>query len=177
MALSKLPIGSKAPEIINVVIEIPKGSHLKYEYDEALDEIKLDRVLHSAVFYPTEYGFIPETRSLDGDHLDVLVILNDKLFPGCIMEVTPIGVLYMDDGADKDEKIIAVATKDPRLAHIKTIEDVDDFYKKEIHHFFETYKQLENKVVKVHHWHGKDLAINIINESRKRYSDEKDQKI
>jgi inorganic pyrophosphatase len=176
MSYANLKIGEKAPEIINVVIEIPKGSHNKYEYDEKMDEIKLDRVLHSPVHYPTDYGFIPETRSLDGDHLDALVIITDPVFPGCMVEVAPIGVLYMDDGADKDEKIIAVATKDPLLSHVKNIEDVDEFFKKEIQHFFTVYKQLENKIVKVHRWHGKDLAMNILKEARERYKKENEQK-
>lgn len=172
MSYASLAIGEKAPEIVTVVVEIPKGSHNKYEYDEKADVIKLDRVLHSPVHYPTDYGFIPQTRSKDGDHLDALVIISDSVFPGCVVTVRPIGVLYMEDQKEKDEKIIAVAEEDPLLSHIKDIEDVDDFFKKEIHNFFEVYKQLENKKVKVHYWHGKDLAYSIIREAAERYSKE-----
>jgi inorganic pyrophosphatase len=169
MSIANVPIGEKSPEIVNAIIEIPKGSHMKYEFDEKLEVIKLDRVLHSPVHYPTEYGFIPQTRSLDGDHLDVLVFLTDPLFPGCVVSVRPVGILYMEDEAGKDEKIIAVAEKDPLLSKIKDVEDVDEFLKKEIHHFFEVYKQLENKKVTVHHWHGKDLAYTVIKEAKERF--------
>jgi len=173
MSFALLKIGKDEPEIINVVIEIPKGSHHKYEYDEELDLIRLDRVLHSPVYYPTDYGFIPETRSDDGDHLDVMVIISESVFPGCVLAVRPIGILYMEDEGGKDEKIIAVAQNDPLLSHLKDIGDVDDFFKKEIHHFFEVYKHLENKKVTVHHRHDKALALNIIREARKRYMGEK----
>jgi inorganic pyrophosphatase len=171
MSLAKIKIGDHAPEIINAIIEIPKGSHTKYEYDELNDVIKLNRVLHSPVYYPTEYGFIPQTRSEDGDHLDVLVLVSDPLFPGCVLEVKPIGVLYMDDGG-KDEKIIAVAAKDPVLSEYKDIEDLDKFFRKEIHHFFESYKDLENKTVKVHHWHGKNQALEVIQKANIKYNQE-----
>jgi inorganic pyrophosphatase len=169
MSYEDITVGTKAPEIVNVVVEIPKGSHHKYEYDEKMNEIKLDRVLHSTVFYPTDYGFIPQTRSQDGDHLDVLVIISEPVFPGCVVPVRPIGVLYMEDQKEKDEKIIAVAVGDPVLDKMKDIEDVDEFFRKEIHNFFATYKLLEEKVVKVHHWHGKDIAYKIINEAKDRY--------
>ncbi len=169
MSLAKVPIGENPPEIVNAIIEINKGSHNKYEYDEQLNVIRLDRSLHSSVFYPTDYGFIPQTRSGDGDHLDVLLLITDSVFPGCVVSVRPIGVLYMEDQNEKDEKIIAVAQKDPLLSNIKDIEDVDDFFKKEIHNFFETYKKLENKKVEVHHWHGKDTAYSIIRDAQKRF--------
>ena len=169
MSYEDIPIGEKSPEIVNVVIEIPKGSHNKYEFDENLNVIRLDRVLHSSVFYPTDYGFIPQTRSDDGDHLDVLLIISDSVFPGCVVCARPVGVLYMEDQKEKDEKIIAVACGDPLLSHIHDIEDVDDFFKKEVHNFFEVYKQLENKKVEVHNWRGKESAHNIIITAGKRY--------
>jgi inorganic pyrophosphatase len=172
MSYADLTIGAKSPEEVPVVIEIPKGSHHKYEYDEKLDLIKLDRVLHSPVFYPTDYGFIPGTRSEDGDHLDALVIISDPVFPGCVVPVRPVGVLYMEDQKEKDEKIIAIAVGDPVLDKIQDVEDVDDFFRKEIHTFFETYKLLEKKVVKVQRWHGKDVALKIINEAVDRYQAE-----
>lgn len=172
MAYSIIPIGDKAPEVINTVIEIPRGSHHKFEYDEKVDEIILDRVLHSSVFYPTEYGFIPHTRSEDGDHLDVLVIISDPTFPGCIVSVRVIGVLDMEDSAGQDWKIIAVAEKDPRLSGINTIDDLDEHTKKEIQHFFGVYKQLENKWVKVRNWKSQEEAYRLIKEAQRRFEQE-----
>jgi inorganic pyrophosphatase len=176
MPFSSITAGDKCPQIVNVVIEIPKGSHNKYEYDEELDEIRLDRVLYSAVFYPTDYGFIPQTRSEDGDHLDILVVISEPLFPGCILPARPIGILSMEDEAGKDDKIIAVALKDPRLKDVNDIKDLDDHYKKEIQNFFEMYKKLERKPVKIHRWHAKDYALQKINEARERFCLEKEVK-
>jgi inorganic pyrophosphatase len=172
MSFSKVTIGKKAPEIVNVVIEIPRGTHHKYEYDDAMDEIKLDRVLHSAVFYPTDYGFIPHTLSDDGDHLDVLVLITDPLFPGCVVEVRPVGILDMEDEAGRDWKIIAVADKDPKMADVKTISDIDKHYKLEIEQFFKEYKELEHKKVKVKQWHPKEEAMNRIEKAMKKYLEE-----
>ena len=173
MAFKTIPLGDKAPEAINVVVEIPRGSHHKYEYDEELDEIKLDRVLHSAVFYPTDYGFIPHTRSEDGDHLDVLVLITEPVFSGCVLTVRPIGVLDMEDNAGQDWKIVAVADKDPRLKTINDITGVDEHYKKEIVEFFETYKHLEDKWAKVKGWLGKEEAYRILKEAQERFAKEK----
>lgn len=172
MSFKFIPIGENSPNAVNVVVEIPKGSHTKYEYDEELDMIKLDRILHSSVYYPTDYGFIPQTRSGDGDHLDALILVTDPLFPGCVVSVRPVGVMYMVDQNEKDEKIIAVAQNDPLLSQIKDIEDVDPFLKKIIHNFFETYKQLENKKVTVHEWRGRDFAHNMIREAQEKYTSE-----
>lgn len=173
MAFNAIPLGEKAPEIINAVIEIPRGSHHKYEYDEELDEIRLDRVLHSAVFYPTDYGFIPDTRSEDGDHLDVLVLITEPLFPGCITSVRVVGMLDMEDNAGQDYKVVGVVEKDPRLAKIQDISDIDEHYKKEIVEFFENYKHLENKWAKVKGWLPKEEAYRVIKEAQERFSQEK----
>ncbi len=172
MSFSKVKIGENAPEKINVVIEIPRGSHHKYEYDEEMHEIKLDRVLHSSVFYPTDYGFIPDTRGEDGDHLDVLVIISDPSFPGCVMEVRPIGVLNMADDKGQDWKIVAVCNSDPRLKEINSLDDLDEHHKSEIQHFFEVYKQLENKEVDVKGWLGKDEAYRIIVNAQDKHQQE-----
>ncbi len=172
MAYSHIPLGDKAPEVINVVMEIPRGSHHKYEYDEKLDEIRLDRVLHSPVFYPADYGFVPHTRSEDGDHLDVLVLITEPLFPGCVLSVRPVGVLDMEDNAGQDWKIVAVAEKDPKLTNIKNISDVDEHYKKEIVHFFEVYKHLEDKWAKVKGWLDKDEALRLIQEAKLKFEQE-----
>lgn len=172
MSYFKIPLGEKAPQIINVVVEIPRGSKNKYEYDEDLDEIKLDRVLHSPVFYPTDYGFIPETRSGDGDHLDALVFVTDPVFSGCFLAARVVGLLKMEDDAGEDYKIITVAEKDPRLKNVQDIEDVNEHSKKEIQHFFEVYKHLEGKWAKVHGWGSKEEAYKIIEESQKTFLQE-----
>ena len=173
MSYSNIKIGAQAPQIINAVVEIPRGSHNKYEYDEELDVIRLDRVLHSPLYYPADYGFVPETRSEDGDHLDVLVIMTGSVFPGCMLSARPIGVLDMEDEEGRDWKIVAVAEKDPRQTKIQSIDDLDEQFKNEIKHFFEQYKMLENKWVKVNGWMGKEDAFRIIKESQNRFDLEK----
>ena len=172
MSYHKIPLGDKAPEIINTVIEIPRGSHHKYEYDEKLDEIRLDRVLHSPVFYPTEYGFVPETRAEDGDHLDTLVFITDPLFTGCVVSIRVVGMLDMEDNAGRDYKIVGIVEKDPKLTHIQDITDVNEHYKKEIVHFFEEYKKLEGKWAKVHGWLPKEDTYRIIKEAQERFKKE-----
>ncbi len=172
MSYAHIPIGKDAPEHINVVIEIPRGSHHKYEYDEKLDEIKLDRVLHSAVFYPTDYGFIPNTRSDDGDSLDALVLITDPLFPGCVVQARPVGILDMSDEAGTDWKIVAVADSDPKLSSIQNVSDIDKHYRDEIEQFFKEYKHLEHKTVHVKDWHGKEEALHRIERAHKKFQDE-----
>ena len=169
MSYKNIPLGQGAPQVINVIVEISKGSRNKYEYDESLDVIRLDRVLHSPVFYPTDYGFIPHTRSDDGDHLDVMIIGTEPLFPGCLVAVRPIGVLDMEDDKGVDYKILAVEEKDPFFKNVHTLEDLDDHYIKEISHFFEVYKNLEDKFVKVHGWKNHEEAFKIINEAKKKF--------
>lgn len=173
MSFAQITIGNKAPEIINVVIEIPRGCRNKYEYDEKMDAIVLDRVLHSPFFYPTDYGFVPHTRSEDGDHLDILVLITQPTFSGCVLQVRPIGVLDLEDEAGRDWKIIAVAHKDPYYKHINSIDDVNIHLKKEIKHFFETYKQLEEgKMTRVQGWESKEKAYEIIQDAQKRFDAE-----
>lgn len=150
------------PEKIDVIVEIPRGSHSKFEYDESLGIIKLDRVLHSSVVYPADYGFVPGTRSEDGDHVDVLVLTSDPLFPGCMVTVRPIGVADMEDEAGKDWKILAVAEKDPRYTEIRSLDDVDQHTLDEIQNFFEVYKQLENKKVIFSGWQNKESALEVL---------------
>lgn len=169
MAWSDVPIGDRAPEIVNTVIEIPKGSSNKYEYDERLDVIRLDRVLFSSVYYPTDYGFIPETRSPDGDHLDVMVLISQPTFPGCVLEVAPVGILDMHDEAGRDWKIIGAAVGDTRVASIRAIDHVNDHTRREIEQFFETYKNLEGKAVTVTGWLGRDEAYRVVSEARERF--------
>jgi inorganic pyrophosphatase len=166
MSLLDVPIGKQAPDIVNTIIEIPRGSTNKYEIDPESGMLKLDRVLYSPLFYPFDYGFIPQTHYLDGDPLDVLVLLSHPTFPGCIVEAKPIGVLEMRDEKGPDEKILCVATKDPRYGYRDSIKRVNPHTLKEVMHFFEVYKTLEEKDVDVVGWQGEELALELIRKYR-----------
>lgn len=166
MPLLEVPIGDQAPRIFNTIIEIPRGSTNKYEVDQETGVIKLDRVLYSPLFYPFDYGYIPQTKYLDGDPLDVLVLLSHPTFPGCVIEAKPIGVLEMRDEKGPDEKILCVATKDPRYGYRDTIDRVNPHTLKEVFHFFEVYKALEEKDVDVVGWKGLDLALELVEKYR-----------
>jgi inorganic pyrophosphatase len=166
MSLLHATIGENAPESFNVVIEIPRGSTNKYEVDAKTGLIKLDRVLYSPLFYPFDYGYIPQTHYIDSDPIDVLVLVSHPTFPGCIVEVTPIGVLEMTDDKGPDEKILCVANKDPRYGYRRSITELNDHTLKEISHFFRVYKDLEDKYVEVRNWHDRDVAIDIIKKYR-----------
>ncbi len=170
-----VPIGEKAPEVVNAIIEIPKGSHNKYEYDEKLGVFKLDRVLYSPVHYPLDYGFIPETRSEDGDHLDILVIGSDPIFPGCLVSARPIAMLNMIDGGEQDEKILAVQVDNPRFNKIKSLSDLEawnDHLTKEVVHFMEVYKNLQGKKVEIKGWFGVEEAHAEIKKAQEMYKKE-----
>lgn len=156
---------------IDVVIEIPSGSRNKYEYDHSTHVIRLDRVLHSSVHYPTDYGFIPETLSKDGDPLDAMVIVYDHTFPGCHVPVRPIGMLRMHDEKGEDEKILAVPTGDPRFQDIQSLDDVRSHWLREIENFFATYKLLEDKETELYGWEDREQAVRTISEARERYVD------
>jgi inorganic pyrophosphatase len=170
-----VPIGDEAPEVVNVIIEIPKGSQNKYEFDEKLGIFKLDRVLYGSYHYPLDYGFIPGTRSEDGDHLDALVIGGDPLFCGCLAEVRPIGLLGMIDSGEPDAKVLAVQVNDPRYSAIKEIKDVETsnpHLLKEIVNFFETYKVLQKKEVKISGWSDAAAAKEEIKKAQEAYKKE-----
>lgn len=162
MNLSLLPIGDHAPDIVNVVIEIPAGNRNKYEYDEDLHIIKVDRVGYTAMAHPYDYGFIPQTRSEDGDHLDAFVLLNPSVFPGCLVEGRPIGVVMLIDDGEADEKIICVPARDPRMDNITDLDQLGPHIQKEIQHFFEHYKDLQGKTTQVTGWGGVDVAKQVI---------------
>jgi inorganic pyrophosphatase len=166
LSLLDVPIGPEAPLVFNTVIEIPKGSTNKYEVDKETGLVKLDRVLYSPLFYPFDYGYIPQTHYLDGDPIDVLVLLLHPTFPGCIVEAKAIGVLEMRDDKGPDEKILCVATKDPRYNYRKSINDINEHTLKEIIHFFEVYKQLEEKDVDVIGWNDVGVAVQLIDKYR-----------
>jgi inorganic pyrophosphatase len=157
------------PESIEVTIEIPQGSRNKYEYDHATGQIRLDRVLHSSVHYPADYGFLRNSLSQDGDPLDVLVLVLDPTFPGCVVPARPIGVLRMRDDKGDDEKILAVPTGDPRFDDVSDLPDLHGHWLKEIEHFFATYKLLEEKDTELYGWEGAAEARRVIREACERY--------
>jgi inorganic pyrophosphatase len=166
MSLLDVPIGPHAPQSFNTVIEIPKGSTNKYEMDPQTGLLRLDRVLYSPLFYPFDYGFIPQTLYLDGDPIDVLVMLMHPTFPGCIVEAKPIGVLEMRDDKGPDEKVLCVATKDPRFNNRTSLNDLNPHTLKEIYHFFEVYKALEDKEVEVVGWKDVIDAVQLVDKYR-----------
>ena len=156
-------------DTVNALIEIPKGSRNKYEYDERTGKLLLDRVLYSSVHYPTDYGFIPETRAPDGDPLDILVVIHEPTFPGCIVPARPIGGLDMLDEKGSDFKILAVPTGDPRFDTTRELRDLEPHWLKEIETFFATYKLLEPKDTEILGWHDADHAWAVIAECEARY--------
>lgn len=153
-------------DVIETLIEIPVGSRNKYEYDEKRGRIRLDRVLFASVHYPTDYGFIPETLAPDGDPLDVLVLAEEPVFPGCLVDARPLGVMQMRDQGEDDYKIIAVEHSDPRLSTIHELKDVRPHLLTEIEAFFNTYKDLEGKETQIIGWQGRAEALRIIAECR-----------
>jgi inorganic pyrophosphatase len=155
---------------LDVVIEIPKGSRNKYEFDHSLGCIRLDRVLFSSVHFPADYGFIPNTRSADGDPLDVIVIVNEPTFPGCHVKVRPIGLLLMRDEMGGDEKILAVPLADPRFDGVTDLEHLPKHLLVEIENFFQTYKMLEGKETFVKGWQGLDQATSVLERSLEAFN-------
>jgi inorganic pyrophosphatase len=150
-------------------IEIPRGSRNKYEYDERTQTFRLDRVLYSSVHYPTDYGFIPDTLAADGDHLDILILVQEPTFPGCVIAARPLGGLDMSDEKGSDFKVLAVPVGDPRYAHVATLADVGEHWLREIETFFATYKLLEPKQTEVLGWHEVGEARRVIALCRERY--------
>lgn len=154
---------------ITVMVEIPKGSRNKYEYDKDKKVLRFDRMLFSAVHYPSDYGFIPETLAQDGDPLDALVLVWEPTFPGCLIEAKPVGLFKMWDEKGPDEKILCVPVSDPLWNYIESLTDVPPHLLKEIEHFFAVYKDLEEKKVGVEGWEDREAALKVIAESQHRY--------
>lgn len=152
-----------------VMVEIPRGSRNKYEYNSEEKRFYLDRMLFSSVHYPSDYGFIPETLAEDGDELDALVIVGEPSFPGCLIRVEPVGVFEMWDEKGPDQKVLCVPVNDPQWNWVDTLDDVPPHLLKEITHFFKVYKDLERKKTRVGDWLGKDDAKRIIAEAQARY--------
>lgn len=164
--------GDNLPEEINVIIDIPKGCSNKYEYKEEKGYFELDRVIYSPIFFPFEYGFIPQTSSEDGDALDVVLLLTYPTFSGCLIKARPVGILLMEDEKGIDHKIVAVPLEkiDPHFKNIKDIGDINEHLKEEIKVFFEDYKKLEkDKFVKIKGWEKADKAKEIIEKAIERY--------
>ncbi len=164
-----IPPGIQAPNIINVIVEIPKGSQNKYEYDKTNNVIKLDRVLYSPLHYLGDYGLIPQTLSDDGDPLDVLVLMTNPTYPGILLEARPIALLKMKDTQETDDKILCVPISDPRFASYNDVTDVEEHVLKEISHFFQVYKDLEGKKVLVVGWGTEEEAKRIITDAINSY--------
>jgi inorganic pyrophosphatase len=148
-------------------IEIPKGSRNKYEYDEEIDRVILDRFLSSSMVYPTDYGYLIGHRGRDGDPLDAMVCVSEPTFPGCVIAVKPIALFKMRDEKGEDDKIVCVPTHDPGWNTAETLEDITEQLQNEITHFFSVYKQLEGKAVEVEGWRSREEAIEVIADARR----------
>ena len=169
ISLYDLEPGPDTPEIVRMIVEIPKNSANKYEYDGKLGVFRLDRALYSAVHYPGDYGFIPGTLAEDADPLDVLTLVDEPSYPGVLISVRPVGVLEMVDQDEPDQKILAVPNRNPRFDQIHTIDQVFPHNLREIEHFFTIYKELEGKRTEMRGWRGPREARDVIRKSRERY--------
>jgi inorganic pyrophosphatase len=156
-------------ESVDVMVEIPRGSRNKYEFDPHLQRFRLDRVLYASVHYPTDYGFVTDTLGEDGDPLDALVIIDEPTFSGCIVEARPIGVLAMRDEKGLDDKLLTVAVGDPRYSQIVDVADLPASQLAEIEYFFATYKTLERKLTEVIGWNDWEEADRQLRDARERY--------
>jgi inorganic pyrophosphatase len=156
------PVGLNPPEFVNGIIEISTGMRTKYEVDKETGLLKLDRILYSAVYYPANYGFIPQTLGDDMDPLDIMILCREPIRPLCLVPARVIGVMRMVDQGMGDDKILAVAENDANTKHLKDISELASHFKLELKEFFESYKNLENKVVTVPEFQGKETAMTII---------------
>ncbi|MGH9889909.1 MAG: inorganic diphosphatase [Nitrososphaeraceae archaeon] len=171
ISLDSVEVGDPS-KTINIVVEIPKGSSIKYEFDTATGLLFVDRKLYTAMNYPFNYGFIPRTLEMDGDPVDALILGEDPVVPLSIVKSRPIGVLLTEDEEGQDSKVIAtpVSKIDPTFSKIDDIKDLPEYIENQIKHFFEHYKELEEgKFVKVKGWEGKQGAVKKITDSIQRY--------
>jgi inorganic pyrophosphatase len=166
-----LPSGPSVPEVVYAVIEIPKGSRNKYEYDKDMEGFALDRVLYSPFYYPVDYGLIPKTLYDDGDPMDIMVLMDQPTFSGCVIATRPIGIMRMIDSGDQDDKIIGVPVDDPRCNDIKDIEHLSPHLLDEIAHFFREYKRLEGKETNVLGWENAEKAFKAVEHSIELYNE------
>jgi inorganic pyrophosphatase len=163
--------GKNAPEIVNALIEIPQGSRTKYEIDKETGLLRVDRVIYSSFHYPVNYGFIPQTLGEDHDPLDILVLCSQSIQSLCLVEATVIGNMQMIDSGERDDKIIAVATNDPSVNHITTVEEMPRHFFLELKNYFEQYKVLENKQVQIDEFQDQAAAYKIINDAIALYKE------
>jgi len=166
-----VPIGDKAPDLVNGIIEIPQNTRAKYELDKDTGLLKMDRVIYSSMYYPANYGFIPQTYCDDKDPLDILVLSQITIVPMCIVSAKVIGVMRMLDGGELDDKIIAVAENDMSVNHINDVTELPVHFIKELRNFFEDYKKLENKTVQVEEFQNAQTAKEIIKKSVEDYKE------
>jgi inorganic pyrophosphatase len=171
MKLYDIDPGPETPEVVRMIVEIPKNSSNKYEYDGALGVFRLDRALYSPMHYPGDYGFIPGTLAEDNDPLDVLTLVEEPSFPGCLIEVRPVGILYMVDKNEADQKVISVPHSNPRYESIHTVDQIFAHVRREIEHFFSIYKELQGSKARIDGWGGPKEARRQILESRQMYLD------
>lgn len=167
--LHDLPVGPAPPRELNAIIEIPRGSRNKYELDKDTGFIRFDRILYSAVYYPGDYGFVPRTLAGDGDPLDVLVLVTEPTFPGCLIVVRPLGLFVMEDQAGMDEKVLAVPLADPLYREYETLDDAAPHFLREVEHFFTIYKDLEGIRTRIVGWRDLDAAEEAIRSASERY--------
>lgn len=158
---------------MNVIVEIPKFSKNKYEIDKETGIIALDRVMHSSQDYPFDYGFVPQTLFDDGDALDVVLVTTYPLHPGILVKARPVAIMEMIDGGDRDDKVVAVPVDDPRFNEVQDLKDLTAHFPKEMTHFFETYKKIQNKEVKIGEWHGAEKAKEAFDKSCALYTESK----
>lgn len=163
--------GTRTPEIVSGIIEIPKNTRAKYELDKESGMLKMDRVLYSAMHYPANYGFIPQTYCDDKDPLDIVVLSQASIVPMCIVDARVIGVMQMLDNGEKDDKIIAVAENDMSVNHIRDIDELPKHFFRELKNFFEDYKKLENKTVEVEEFQNAEIAREIVKQSMVDYDE------
>jgi inorganic pyrophosphatase len=167
--LYDLDPGPATPELVRMIVEIPKNSANKYEYDGELGVFRLDRALYSPVHYPGDYGFIPGTLASDGDPVDVLALVEEPSFSGCMIEVRPVGILNMIDQNETDQKIVAVPNRNPRYDQVHTLDQIFAHVRREIEHFFTIYKELEGRVTATLGWGGPPEARKAILDARANY--------
>ncbi len=156
--------------IVEALIEIPTGSQNKYEFDKVRGLMRLDRVLFSPVYYPADYGFVPDTLEEDGDPLDVMVLVTNPTLPGCLIDTRVVGALEMVDSGFPDVKLLGVPVKDPRFGHVRHLDDVPPHVRREIEYFFQTYKDLEGKKADVRGWRDVEYATERVALARKAYT-------
>ena len=167
-----LETGQDVPRVVNAVVESPMGTRNKYEYDKDIPGFVLDRVLHSNVHYPGDYAFLPQTYYEDDDPFDILVLVEDPTFPGCVIESRPVALLQMADDDGPDNKVIAVPTEDPRFDHITDLSDLPEQRLTEIEEFFATYKNLEEgKTVETNGFSDREAALDDIEHAQELYDE------